>query len=97
LKEDGSAYWKKLSDSKTNVKANLALGPRNMMVKNYKQWKLGEENNTFQMGVSSVRVPLKMIIDEYTYDNVEKNMAELCGKRSLAIYMILSAYDVDDK
>lgn len=47
LKADGSAYWKKLSDSKTNVKANLALGPRNMMVKNYKQWKLGKEHNTF--------------------------------------------------
>jgi len=38
-----------------------------------------------------------MIIDEYKYDNVEKHMVELCGQRSLAIYMILSAYDVDDK
>jgi len=77
LKEDGGAYWTKLVSSKTDIKANLALGPHNLMVKDYKQYHFGKDK-PFSIGVSSVPVPLETMLDTFTDEVVEQKMIDLC-------------------
>jgi hypothetical protein len=68
---------------------NLKLGFANLLIKDFKTYYLLNQGQT-GIGMGTIHVPLKVMIDTFGMDSMIHAMSELIGKRKLGYYGILT-------
>lgn len=87
----------RLHHIKKDVTKNLGLGVFKLLVKDFKIYKMVEPSekapNGVFVGVATLPVPLKAILDHFTVDGVAKEMMELMSNRDFHYFMIITSYN----
>ena len=68
---------------------NLKLGFSSLLIKDFKTYYLLNQGQT-GIGLGTIHVPLRLMIDTFGLNNMQKDMAELISLRKLAYYGILT-------
>lgn len=90
LKDHPAKYWEDLNNAKTDVKANLALGIKNILIKDFKTYEIVKDGDHMRgIGASSIRVPTNTILEFFGQDKVIGCMREMMQKLDLVMFFIL--------
>lgn len=84
-------YFDTLYDMKTDVQTNINLGLHLLLRKDYKNYMMGET----KMGISTIFISLD-VVEEHFGDIVKQEMDNIMKEKELAMYTILTHYEVDD-
>lgn len=90
LGQNPALLFNSLIQSKTDVKLNLALGMRNLIIKDYKIYKVGSDQNV-KIGVSSMTMPAETLFNHFTYAEFEKTMMEIQKEQQLSLYIFVTS------
>lgn len=87
--EDGKMQFERLFNAITDVTMNLKLGFQSLLIKDFKTYYLLNQGQT-GIGLGTIHVPLKVMIESYDLETMKKSMSELIATRKLAYYGILT-------
>ena len=87
--EDSKVQFERLFNAITDVGMNLKLGFANLLIKDFKTYYLLNQGQT-GIGMGTIHVPLRLMIDTYGMESMIQSMSELTAKRKLAFYGIMT-------
>jgi len=89
LSTNKNEIFNNLINAKTDVRENLKLGCKSLLVKDFKVYNFVTEA---AVGVASSCVPLKTLLEFFEQQNVIENMQLIMKELSLGLFMIITVY-----
>lgn len=83
---DSQEYFQDLHHAISSVELNLKLGLRNLLIKDYKTYRMGVSTG---VGLSSTFVPLDVMLKEFTPECIAKELEQLQKEGNLALSGIM--------
>ena len=85
--ENGKIQFERLFNAITDINMNIKLGFSNLMIKDFKTYHLIQN---FGIGIGTIHVPIKLMIETFGIESMKKDMMELIKTRKLAFYGIMT-------
>ena len=87
-------YLSSLKHTKYNVMANIGLGCRNNFIKNFKAFDyITSGPITYGIGISSIYIPVREMVDHYGLKTVASEMQRLMDKKNLGLFIIITKHE----
>ena len=88
----GHDFWKELSDAKYNKTAGLSIGPKGMLIRDYKNYELPSG----VLGCTVTIARIDVMINKFGVDKFAEACEEVTKERNLGLFVIIPDEVKDD-